>query len=61
MHSTDPEHYTDKASCQDAPTEALVTARESARVIYATCGGHWRAHRMDNAMKCIDAELASRT
>lgn len=57
---TDPEQYQDAEDVVGVESDILRSAFESARVTYATCGGHWRAHRMEVAMKVIAAEMEER-
>lgn len=58
--STDPEYYTTPESVEGVSTVALKQAYDTARHVYYTCGGHWRAYRMEKAMEVLSAELAAR-
>lgn len=57
---TDPENYQDSDNVKGVESEILRAAFESAKETYATCGGHWRAHRMETAMKVIATEMSDR-
>lgn len=56
----DPEYYQSADDVKGVDSETLREAHKNAKEIYNFCGGHWRAHRMETAMRVIDSELASR-
>lgn len=60
IRTSDPEHYQEPSDCVDVPEENLRQAWHYADETYRTCGGHWRAARMESAMKSINAELTAR-
>lgn len=57
---TDPENYHTDPDFTGVESDILRQAFESARETYATCGGHYRAWRMEQAMKHIAEEMEKR-